>query len=59
MTTKLPYRISKHISYSGHEGRILQMEDVLMEKMECNRSDLHKRLIKEKYLQLTDFELIK
>ena len=46
-------RVSKHISYAGHEMKILKMEDHLMDTFMCNRSDLHKKLIKEKYQEVT------
>ena len=51
--TMATQRISKHISYAGYEMRILKMEDHLMEHFACNRSDLHKMLVKEKYQEVT------
>ena len=44
---------TKHISYASYENKILVMEDELMEHFACNRSDLHKMLVREKYLAIT------
>ena len=49
-------RITKHISYANYEKKILNMEDYLMEHFMCDRSALHKRLVKEKYQAITLME---
>ena len=46
-------RTTKHISYAGYEKKILKMEDHLMDHFMCDRSALHKMLVKEKYQELT------
>ena len=41
--------IVKAISYQTNEGKVLEMEDWLMNHMGYNRSQLHKQLVRKEY----------
>ena len=44
-------QVVKTISYAGYEKNILEMEDILMKKYCCNRSGLHKNLVRDRFRQ--------
>lgn len=41
--------VVKVISYQTNEGKVLDMEDWLMNQMGYNRSQLHKQLVRKEY----------
>ena len=45
-------QLRKPVSYGGHEHRVLDMEQRLMNHYGYNYSQLHKVLVREKYYQL-------
>lgn len=44
--------VVKVISYQSNEGKVLDMEDWLMNHTGYNRSQLHKQLVRKEYLTL-------
>lgn len=44
-------QVVKTISYAGYEMNVLDMEDALMKKYSCNRSGLHKNLVRDRFRQ--------
>lgn len=44
-------QVVKTISYAGYEKNVLDMEDALMKKYCCNRSGLHKNLVRDRFRQ--------
>jgi len=44
-------KVVKTISYAGYEKNVLDMEDALMKKYCCNRSGLHKNLVRDRFRQ--------
>jgi|TARA_Y100000114_G_C11713638_1_gene304784 hypothetical protein len=51
-TTTDKKQVKKPVSYGGHEHRVLDMEQRLMNHYGYNYSQLHKVLVREKYYQL-------
>ena len=45
-------QLRKPVSYGGHEHRVIDMENYLMDHYGYNFSQLHKTLLREKYYQL-------
>jgi len=44
--------VVKVISYQSNEGKVLDMEDWLMNQTGYNRSQLHKQLVRKEYQTL-------
>ncbi len=45
-------QLRKPVSYGGHEHRVIDMENYLMDHYGYNFSQLHKTLVRERYYQV-------